>query len=45
MNICEENKIFMFDVEILVKYIYGTDIWKTTFVSFDSVVERVLLAY
>ena len=33
MNICEENQIFMFDLEILVKYIYGTNILKTTFVS------------
>ena len=36
MNISKENKIFMFDLEILVKYIYSTDIPKTMFVSLLS---------
>ena len=40
MNICKENQIFMFDLEILVKYIYGTDIQKTAFVSFLIVFSR-----
>ena len=38
MNICKENQIFMFDLETLVKYIYGTGIPKTTFVSFSSLI-------